>query len=510
MDFDANDIGSLAHAIDTHYSAKSPTTINGTNRFIYFVPKQEQDVDVILSMFQKYGVTGYKHKSSLNPIPVVRVPWTNDIAITAPNFFPLIAELDKAHANTATAQTKTHTDNPKPNAETQNAAQKPDAHQITISEYDRSVQDYQLQTLKELTGLDFIFVPADKSPLHIKSYVCKCKNSDEWYTAHNILASKDLDVLGNNENELFITENSFDCGRAVATMNKQANPEKFGALFTESIGKINGHDVYLEPFFKSSIVEYAGRAVAVVNINGKSLPFYVSSGQAGKDKDGIPSGRWYPLVGIGKNWFNKMPDMMHNPYPELDQVASLLEKHFPATELKQIALTNDHTHKLRNVENKDLQEMANKDFPEGVQDYYDQRVYERVKNLDVYLPAIIHAWRTPATAYLETHNNAISQPIDNLIQKIQRKIHAEITQTNGIIQFLPNVNQTQYMIRQALEKIGFNVGENLQISADDLMTQYIYPRHQKQQRFADGKQHVEEKQKGFLGRIRAKLDNVFE
>lgn len=487
MDFDVKDINNLANAIKEHYSAKSPNAVNGVNSFIYFVPKQESDLDTILATFAKYGVTAYPHKSSLSPIPLLRVPYTQDLAIAAPKIFPLIAEIDKAHrsmAASATQQTATH-----------------EAPQLNISAYDREIQRYQIKTLKELTGLDFTFVSADKSPLHVKSYVCA--NGTDY--AFNALAENNINVVGNDSNNLIVVENHFDAARALAAMRKQENPEKFGALITESIGKINGHDVYLEPFFKASIIEYSGRAIAVVNINGKSLPFYVSSGQAGKDKDGIPSGRWYPLVGIGDYWFNKMPDMMNNPYPELDQVVEILEKRFPATELKQIALGNRDT-KLRHVENSDLQKLANKDFPEGVQNRHDQRVYERIKNIDVYLPAIIHAWRAPAKGYLETHEDAISQPVYNLMQKMQRKIHAEIVYDNGMVQFLPNRNATKSMIINKLEQMGFMVDDNLMISEADLMNQHMFPQPKKQQGFAAGEQKVKQK-KGFWDNMRDKLQS---
>jgi hypothetical protein len=94
----------------------------------------------------------------------------------------------------------------------------------------------------------------------------------------------------------------------------------------------------------SEVVNISGRAVAVVNVNGRKIPFYVSSGQAGKDAIGIPSGKWYPIAGIGKDgrgWFNKMPDMMKNPVRELDDIANRLERTLNPQELKQMALDSE-------------------------------------------------------------------------------------------------------------------------------------------------------------------------
>lgn len=55
---------------------------------------------------------------------------------------------------------------------------------------------------------------------------------------------------------------------------------------------------------KSKIVDYGGRKMMVVNVNGTNVPFYLSTGLAGKSK--VPSGKWYPFFGIGADgWINK-------------------------------------------------------------------------------------------------------------------------------------------------------------------------------------------------------------
>lgn len=52
------------------------------------------------------------------------------------------------------------------------------------------------------------------------------------------------------------------------------------------------------------IVNYEGRAIVVVNVDGVRVPFYLSTGDAGKKL--VPSGRWYPIFGIGPDgWINK-------------------------------------------------------------------------------------------------------------------------------------------------------------------------------------------------------------
>ena len=59
---------------------------------------------------------------------------------------------------------------------------------------------------------------------------------------------------------------------------------------------------------EAPIVEYTapgnpGRLMVIRNINGVQVPFYLSTGSAGK-KD-VPPGKWYPFFGIKDSWINK-------------------------------------------------------------------------------------------------------------------------------------------------------------------------------------------------------------
>jgi len=54
----------------------------------------------------------------------------------------------------------------------------------------------------------------------------------------------------------------------------------------------------------SSIFDYSDRKFVVVPIHDVDVPFYLSSGQAGKKN--VPAGKWYPVFGIGPDgWINK-------------------------------------------------------------------------------------------------------------------------------------------------------------------------------------------------------------
>ena len=55
---------------------------------------------------------------------------------------------------------------------------------------------------------------------------------------------------------------------------------------------------------QNNIIDYSGRKIVLVNINGVQVPFYLSTGSGGK-KD-VPAGKWYPFFGIGADgWINK-------------------------------------------------------------------------------------------------------------------------------------------------------------------------------------------------------------
>jgi len=55
----------------------------------------------------------------------------------------------------------------------------------------------------------------------------------------------------------------------------------------------------------ADVIDYGGRKIVVLDINGKNVPFYLSSGLSGKKN--VSSGKWYPILGIDTEtgWFNK-------------------------------------------------------------------------------------------------------------------------------------------------------------------------------------------------------------
>lgn len=54
----------------------------------------------------------------------------------------------------------------------------------------------------------------------------------------------------------------------------------------------------------AKVVDTGDRIMAVINIQGVNVPYYISTGEGGKAS--VPVGKWYPVFGIGPSgWFNK-------------------------------------------------------------------------------------------------------------------------------------------------------------------------------------------------------------
>ncbi|MDE6250748.1 MAG: hypothetical protein K2M34_03895 [Alphaproteobacteria bacterium] len=97
--------------------------------------------------------------------------------------------------------------------------------------------------------------------------------------------------------------------------------------------RIGNTDVRLVDFPAGGKVgRISGRPVVVVDVGGRKIPFYVSTGSAGKLE--VPTGKWEVIFGIGQNadgtsaWFNKLgiDDIVsHYGSPELKQIADALD-----------------------------------------------------------------------------------------------------------------------------------------------------------------------------------------
>jgi hypothetical protein len=90
--------------------------------------------------------------------------------------------------------------------------------------------------------------------------------------------------------------------QAAPTVVKIAKFDNSGLTFVPMPTKISINKTITNVV--SPVVNYEGRAIVLVKVNGKSMMFYCSSG--GAPKAGVVPGNWYPVFGIGSDgWINK-------------------------------------------------------------------------------------------------------------------------------------------------------------------------------------------------------------
>lgn len=85
---------------------------------------------------------------------------------------------------------------------------------------------------------------------------------------------------------------------------------------TKSVEKLSGF---------SDIIDFAGRKIVVMDVNGRNMPFYLSTGHGGKID--VTSGKWYPIFGIDPNegWLNKLSGKEINNYYGSDILKKISE-----------------------------------------------------------------------------------------------------------------------------------------------------------------------------------------
>ena len=92
-----------------------------------------------------------------------------------------------------------------------------------------------------------------------------------------------------------------------------------------SIGKIHGHDVVVD--VNKHFGQVSGRPIILVSVADRKIPFYISTGTAGKID--VETGKWEFFGGIGNDgWFNKggLADIInHYDIDELKDIANMLD-----------------------------------------------------------------------------------------------------------------------------------------------------------------------------------------
>lgn len=106
-----------------------------------------------------------------------------------------------------------------------------------------------------------------------------------------------------------------------------AQMRKLKGIIGKPLVHINGVPAKIESM--SDFGAYSGRTILLVSVGDKKLPFYISTGKAGKTD--VPTGKWEFFGGIDQtNWFRKgdLEDVLsHYHSPELKQIADALDYH---------------------------------------------------------------------------------------------------------------------------------------------------------------------------------------
>ena len=90
--------------------------------------------------------------------------------------------------------------------------------------------------------------------------------------------------------------------------------------------------------YKAGFAE-PSRPMVVFKVNGHNVPFYLSSGAAGKDQLGVASGKWYPIFGI---WQDPDPTSQIHGWVNKGSINEM-KNHYGSSELKSIAEHLDAT-----------------------------------------------------------------------------------------------------------------------------------------------------------------------
>ena len=114
-------------------------------------------------------------------------------------------------------------------------------------------------------------------------------------------------------------------GRLTYPIDNSRNMARLRQQIGKRLTSIHGTPVVIESMSDFGVV--GGRAIVMVKVGNKKLPFYISTGSAGKTD--VPTGKWEFFGGIRSDgWFRKRgPDEIISHYgsAELRQIANALD-----------------------------------------------------------------------------------------------------------------------------------------------------------------------------------------
>jgi len=238
----------------------------------------------------------------------------------------------------------------------------------------------------------------------------------------------------------------------VSTDNKTA---AYDSLVDNRIS-IDWNSVVYDPTFpgnkkntsgSSNIIDYAGRKIVVINVEGRNVPFYLSTGSGGKVD--VTSGKWYPIFGISNSgWFNKLSSKEINDYYGSEILKGISE----ALDRKIGDIRNDDTIPKVGIKgahfdaiNKDLDPIENETpFTRDV-------VEKNIKDTVDFLNNTKLATQQPSVS---TDAKANAQTVKNRMQEIEKQpVYINVT-TDASGKMEQTSEEVVSQIKAELDKIG--------------------------------------------------------
>lgn len=186
----------------------------------------------------------------------------------------------------------------------------------------------ELGTTKEYAIIRSPYSTTSEIPKTERNYIMQLINDrDDLISRTYAQPNGAGDYIGENRFIIKKTDDMF-IGDEDNKVYRRINTKPVNSLRGQAITTIKGKQVFLEQLDNGGFIgEISGRPVVVVNYNGHKIPFYASSGSAGKLA--VPTGKWEVFFGFAPNgWFNKT-DMNaivnHYNSPELKKIANALD-----------------------------------------------------------------------------------------------------------------------------------------------------------------------------------------
>lgn len=180
-------------------------------------------------------------------------------------------------------------------------------------------------------------------------------------------------------------------------MSKGSNTTRSGGATTRASTVVGGgNEVPINIQGQNTpMIDWGGRKIVMVDINGVKVPFYLSTGLGGKTD--VPSGKWYPFFGIDPDgWMNKTEGIAdYYNSPELKSVAESLDRKYGDIRESGQGLKIEHNFRMnfsqiqamRKAVNQDVHRLPDADYenewgiPRPLDYHRNSEIYDRIERI---------------------------------------------------------------------------------------------------------------------------------